>query len=136
MKILKKLYVLLLIMSLIITAGCSSSSDNYETLIAICSGKAQEYINAGDYENAIKVLEEGIAASDSENLKAMLEEIQAQTSEEAEKVNESELILCRSCEAEMPVDAKFCPLCGASVESDPPTEVDPEPFDMTPYLGT
>ena len=57
---------------LLLLCGCSSKSKEQETVISFYQEMAQDFIDNGDYDSAIKVLEEGITATDSEVLKGML----------------------------------------------------------------
>ena len=106
----KKLCFLLALLLAFTCTGCKkeSGSQNNDPVAAYAS-KAQEYLDAGDTETAIAVLEEGIATTGSDELTAMLEQLQSGAPS-----------ACASCGAELAENAKFCGECGEEVKTAAP----------------
>lgn len=104
----KTAIALLLAVSVIFMAGCGTQQPDHSFLIEVYSGKAQEYIDAGDLDNAIAILEEGIAATDgADALEQMLDGLAQQAPPS---------LCCQNCGKEIDAEAKFCGSCGASVQ--------------------
>lgn len=80
-----KKYITLLLTFLIVFSlvACTENQNNQSSLIEAYKAKATEYIEQGDKETAIEVLEEGITATNDEQLKQMLEEFKKGEDEES-----------------------------------------------------
>ena len=100
----KKLCLLLSLLLVCICAGCKKADTQNNDPVVAYSAKAQEYLDVGDTETAIAVLEEGIKTTGSDELTSMLEQLQG-----------SAPSACASCGASLDKDAKFCGECGEEV---------------------
>lgn len=127
----KKLCVILTVLLIFTFCGCQSqTSSSTDTVTQICLAKAQEYIEAGDYESALAVLEEGVKTSDNPAIAEMLSSVQEMVSKNAASV-------CPSCSSSNAPDSAFCSSCGTSLDDNSATaETTPaETFDATLYTG-
>ena len=61
--------------------GCTKENNSPNTFVDIYKNKATEYIENGDLESAITVLEEGVSKTNDEELKKMLGELQNDNSQ-------------------------------------------------------
>lgn len=66
-----------LMLVLALLASCASNGDSNQPSPDVYKTAAQKYIDEGDYDSAIKTLEEGIAATNDKGLSALLEEVKA-----------------------------------------------------------
>lgn len=75
----KKYLALLLALITICLVGCSNNKvaeENNESSVKVYSDMAQSFVDSGDYESAIRILEEAISITNSAELKAILYDIQ------------------------------------------------------------
>lgn len=104
--------------------GCQKKATDYTMLVEIYAGKAQEYIDSGDTDSAIAILNEGIAATENaEKLTDMLDRL---SQPESQRV-------CPNCGIQPPADSKFCTTCGTDLSQGGNLS---SSFDLTPYYGT
>lgn len=125
----KKLCVILAVLLIFTLCGCQSQSSSVDTVTQICLAKAQEYIEAEDYESAIAVLEEGVKASDNPAIAEKLAEVQ-------ETVAKNAASACPSCASQNTSDSAFCSSCGASLSTDSASSSsETKVFDASAYTG-
>lgn len=76
---------------MLLTVSCGSKQEGPASVVDIYRNTAQAYIESGDYESAVKALEEGVAATGDEGLAALLEEAKAaQEAETTDDTNQDE----------------------------------------------
>lgn len=80
-KLVKTICLLLVFLMMV---SCGTKEDNKLSIPDMYKASAQKFIDEGDYQSAIDVLEEGIAATQDEGLTTFLKEVKA-TQEEASK---------------------------------------------------
>lgn len=68
---------------MLMTVSCGSKQEGPASVVDIYRNTAQAYIESGDYESAVKALEEGVAATGDDGLATLLEEARAAQEAEA-----------------------------------------------------
>ena len=82
------LFVLLLTFILVFTTGCNNNNNNNNNNTAsVYIEMAQDYINEGNYEAAIEVLEKGMSSTGSTKIEELLKEVIALQLQEAPASN-------------------------------------------------
>lgn len=109
-----KLTMILLIAVLLLTA-CGAEKEEQDPLVSVYLNSAQTQIDKGEYDTAIKILEEGIAAlGENETLSQKLLEIEALMGSDPASENETEADQTQGAET-----------------TQPSSEID-----LSPYFGT
>lgn len=120
----KRIAVLLCALLLLSCVGCGKSQNDHSSLIAICVGKAQEYIENEDYASAISILEGGIETTQSQKLMELLASVQETMNAQTEEQSDFDITICPSCGVDVQEGAKFCSVCGVPLEIDEDFSVD------------
>lgn len=148
----KYLVILLFVLMLFSFAACTNDTNGNQnsginTFVETYKTKANEYIEKGDTESAIEVLEEGVANTNDEGLKKLLEELKndstgttSSESKEEVPVTTSEVVTTsKSEETNTEPIKEEATTESTSVSSDSQSPIvesnEPEPFYFSRYIG-
>lgn len=117
----------LMVFTFVACTDNTNNANNQNSFVETYKSKATEYIEGGDIDSAIKVLEEGVTKTNSEELKKMLEELKKDVVGSTQK-DESSVEGSKTEDVSEPSD-------NVDTTPDAVSPNENKTFDMTDYVG-